>query len=140
MPEMNPYLNFPGNTEEAFNHYKSVFGGEFINIQRYSDTPHGPQLPEAERNKIMHMALPISKASVLMGTDLLESMGQTITVGNNMHIAIETDSEEQADRFFAGLSDGGTTTLAMQKMFWGAYFGMCRDRFGVLWMVSFTSN
>ena len=139
MPEMNPYLNFPGNTEEAFNLYKSVFGGEFINVQRYSDTPHGPQLPEAERNKIMHMALPISKASVLMGTDLLESMGQTVTVGNNMHIAIETDSKEQADRFFEGLSAGGTVTLKMEKMFWGAYFGMCRDRFGVLWMVSFTS-
>ena len=139
MPEMNPYLNFPGNTEEAFNLYKSVFGGEFINVQRYSDTPHGPQLPEAERNKIMHMALPISKASVLMGTDLLESMGQMVTVGNNMHIAIETDSEEQADRFFEGLSEGGTVTLKMEKMFWGAYFGMCRDRFGVLWMVSFTS-
>lgn len=136
---MNPYLNFPGNTEEAFNLYKSVFGGEFINVQRYSDTPHGPQLPEAERNKIMHMALPISKASVLMGTDLLESMGQMVTVGNNMHIAIETDSEEQADRFFEGLSEGGTVTLKMEKMFWGAYFGMCRDRFGVLWMVSFTS-
>lgn len=140
MPSLNPYLNFAGNTEQAFNFYKSVFGGEFIALQRFSDIPpdpNSPKIPEKEKNKIMHVALPIGKGNVLMGTDTLESLGQKLEVGNNMYITLQPDSREEADKLFNGLSAGGKVEMPMQDMFWGAYYGAFRDRFGIQWMINY---
>ena len=112
MPTINPYLNFRGNTEEAFNFYKSVFGGEFIGgITRFSDTPEADKLPENEKDKVMHIALPLGGGNMIMGTDALESMNQTVEQGNNFYISIQADSREQADKFFNGLSEGGEIEL-----------------------------
>ena len=138
MKTVNPYLNFAGTTEEAFNFYKSIFGGEFLVLQRFKDTPDGAKMPAHERDKIMHVALPLGKNGViLMATDTLESMGQKLTYGNNSHLAVDAESEKEADTLFNSLAAGGTTVMPMEKMFWGSYFGMCVDRFGVQWMVSF---
>lgn len=140
MKTVNPYLNFPGNAEEAFNFYKSVFGGEFAVVQRFKDTPEADRVPEDLKEKLMHIALPIGKGNVLMATDALESMGHKVTAGTNFHLSISADSEEEANKLFAGLSDGGKVTVPLAKMFWGAYFGMCTDNFGVQWMVSHDPN
>ncbi|HTI10347.1 MAG TPA: VOC family protein [Puia sp.] len=137
MAAVNAYLNFQGNTEEAFNFYKSVFGGEFVTLQRFKDTPHGDQMSAEDREKIMHVALPIGQNTLLMGTDTLESMGQSVTFGDNIQLAVAPDSEADADRIFNGLSTGGTVTMPMEKAFWGAYFGMLKDKFGILWMVNY---
>jgi PhnB protein len=140
MTALNPYLNFNGNTEEAFNFYKSIFGGEFIGgVRRFRDTPEGSRLPEHEQDKVMHIALPFGKGNMLMGTDALESMGYALQMGNNFHLTIQTESKEEADKLFNGLSDGGKTTMPMQDMFWGDYFGMLVDKFGVQWMVSYST-
>ncbi len=140
MAAFNFYLNFPGTTEAAFNFYKSVFGGEFFMIQRFKDTPEASRLSGDELEKIMHMSLPLPGGAVLMATDALESMGHPLTVGNNFHISISTKSKEEADIFFAGLSAGGTAVMPPQDMFWGAYFGMLIDPFGIQWMVSYDAN
>jgi PhnB protein len=140
MATLNPYLNYPGNTEEAFNFYKSVFGGEFFTVQRFKDTPEAGRIPEHEKNKIMHIALPIGKGNVLMGTDALESMGHKLTVGNNFYITIEPDTKEEAERIFNGLSAGGKVEQPLADAFWGAYFGMFRDKFGIQWMVNYTKK
>ena len=139
MPSLNPYLNFNGNTEEAFKFYQSVFGGE-LSIQRFKDTPEASNMPEADRNKVMHVMLPIGKGNMLMATDALESMGQKLTVGNNFYISIDTESQQEADRLFKGLSAGGKVEMEMQKTFWGSYFGMFADKFGIQWMVSYTER
>ena len=140
MTAINPYLNFPGTTEEAFNFYKSVFGGEFAMLQRFKDTPEKDRVPAHEQNKIMHIALPIGKGTILMATDALESMGQKLTAGNNFHLSISTESEEEANTLFNALAARGSITIPLEKMFWGAYFGMCTDQFGVQWMVSYDAN
>lgn len=140
MATIQPYLNFLGNTEEAFTFYKSVFGTEFSSFQRFSDTPERDRVAEADRNKIMHVSLPIGNGSVLMGTDALESMGHTLTEGNNFSICIAADSQAEADRLFSGLSSGGKITMPLMDTFWGAYFGMFTDRFGIQWMVSYDQN
>lgn len=137
MLSINPYLNFQGNTEEAFNFYKSVFGSEFVMLQRFSDTPHGAALPEHERNKIMHVALPIGQNLILMGTDGLESMGQKVSPGNNFSLAIGPSSEAEAEDIFKKLSEGGQVTMPLEKTFWNAYFGMLKDKFGIQWMVNY---
>jgi PhnB protein len=137
MARLNPYLNFNGNTEEAFNFYKSVFGGEFAMLQRFRDTPEATKLPEQDQNKIMHVALPIGNGNVLMATDALESMGQKLSVGNNFYISVSTDSVAETDKLFNGLSAGGKIELPLQKTFWGAYFGMFRDKFGIQWMLNY---
>ena len=140
MPSVNPYLNFPGNTEEAFNFYKSVFGGEFLMVQRFKDTPESGKMPAGDHNKIMHIALPIGKGNILMATDALESMGQKLIQGNNFSLSLEADSHEDADNLFNKLSAGGKVEMAMQKTFWGAYFGMFQDKFGIQWMVSYNER
>ena len=140
MATINPYLNFPGNTEEAFNFYKSVFGGEFIVLQRFKETPEAGNVPASEQDKIMHIALPIGNGNTLMATDALESMGQTLTTGNNFSIAIQAESEEEADKLFNRISAGGQVTVPLEKAFWGDYFGMCTDKFGIQWMVNYTYN
>jgi len=129
----NVYLNFDGKTEEAFNFYKSVFGGEFTMFQRFGDMP-GEHADPSEANRIMHVSLPLGKDSILMGSDTMKI--HQLTMGNNFHISINTGSEAEADNVYGALSAGGAATMPMAKMFWGAYFGMCTDKYGVNWMVS----
>jgi PhnB protein len=140
MKTVNPYLNFNGNTEEVFNFYKSVFGGEFAMVQRFKDTPEKDKVPAQDQDKIMHIALPIGKGNVLMATDALESMGQKLKAGNNYHLSISADSQDEATHLFNGLSAGGKVMVPLAKMFWGAYFGMFTDKFGTQWMVSYDEN
>jgi len=131
------YLNFMGNAEEAFNLYKKVFKSEFSNgPMRFSDTPPQPgatALPEADRNKIMHVSLPILGGTQIMGTDMLESMGHKLVEGNNFTISLSPDTKQEADRLFKELSAGGADAVAPHDEFWG-YWGTCKDRFGIRWM------
>lgn len=140
MARVSTYFNFARNTEEAFEFYRSVFGGEFSGpIHRFADIPPAPDHPpmaEADRQLVMHVELPILGGHVLMGTDAPESMGFKVTPGNQVHINLEPDTRAEADRLFAGLSAGGEVEMPMQDMFWGAYFGSFTDRFGVRWMVN----
>jgi PhnB protein len=136
MAQINPYLNFSGNAEEAFNFYKSVFGGEFITLQRYKDIPDAAGVPAEGGEKIMHISFPIGKDSILMASDVAESMGKPFTMGNNFSLSVNADSEAEADQLFNGLAAGGKVTMPLQKTFWGAYFGMLTDRFGIQWMVN----
>jgi PhnB protein len=137
MASVHIYLNYPGNTEEAFNFYRSVLGGKFQVLQRFKDTDHGKQLPAEDQDKIMHISLPVGKGAILMATDVLESMGQTLKQGDNFSISLDTESEEEATRLFNGLSKGGQVTMALEKTFWNAYFGMFTDKFGIQWMVNY---
>jgi len=130
------YLNFQGNAEEAFNHYKQVFGGEFTTVMRFKDAPQQPGAPalsEEDQNKIAHMALPILTGIQIMGTDMLESMGHKLVEGNNFTISLGPDTKEEADKLYAGLSEGGTDSVPPHDEFWG-YWGTCKDRFGIRWM------
>ena len=145
MASINPYLNFNGNTEEAFNFYKSVFGGEFAALMRFRDFPQGEvcegmTIGENDLDKIMHISLPIGNSDVLMATDSLESMGQKLTDGNNFSISISADSREDADKLFGGLSEGGKVEMPLADAFWGDYFGMLEDKFGIRWMISYDQN
>ena len=135
MAKANTYLNFPGTSEEAFNFYKSVFGGEFIYLQRYNSMPDGDNLPEADREKIMHISLAIGEDSILMATDALESLGQNLIIGNNIYVCLTADNEEEADSLFNGLSEEGRIEMPMEKTFWGSYFGSFTDKFGIGWMI-----
>ena len=138
MATINSYLNFNGNTEEAFSFYKSVFGGEFTSLQRFKDTPDADKMPADEQEKIMHVALPIG-GNVLMGTDVPGSMTAVI-FGTNSSISVDADSEEEGNKLFNALSSGGNVMMSFEKMFWGAFFGMITDKFGVQWMVSYDPN
>ncbi len=139
MIKLNPYLNFMGLTEEAFLFYKSVFGGEFTTFQKFKDVPDLPNkenMSDHDLNKVMHVALPIGD-NVLMATDALESMGHRLTVGNNISLSIHPDTRTEADRLFGALkADGGKMEMPMMEMFWGDYFGMVDDKFGVKWMIN----
>lgn len=142
MKTVNPYLTFNGTCEEAFNFYKSVFGGEFGHLGRFSDIPESEDMEpmtKAEGNRIMHVSLPISKETILMGSDSHPKFGD-VTSGSNMSIAIGADSKEEADKLFTGLSKGGKITMPIADTFWGDYFGMFTDKFGFEWMVSFDKN
>jgi PhnB protein len=139
MASVSTYLNFPRSTEEAFNYYKSVFGTEFAEdgIMRFKDIPPSeefPPLPEADKNLVMHVSLPILGGHYLMGTDAPESMGFKIKFGNNMYINISPDTRKETKRLFEALSDGGLVEQELQVMFWGDYYGSCKDKFGVEWM------
>lgn len=144
MATVSTYLNFNGNTEEAFTFYKDVFGTEFLgDPARMGDVPVGPgdsKPSEHDANLIMNIALPIIGGHILMGTDATESMGFSISQGNNVYICIDPDTREEADSLFAALSDGGTVNMPMQDMFWGDYFGELVDKFGVQWMINFTDK
>ena len=140
MAAINPYLSFNGKAEEAFNFYKSVFGGELASFMRWKDNPQCADFSERDREQIMHVALPIGKGNVLMGSDSPESMGQKLTEGNNFRIAIAPDSKEEADRLFKDLSAGGKVEMPLQDMFWGGYYGAFSDKFGVQWMVNYDKN
>lgn len=141
MSSVSIYLNFQGNTEEAFNFYKRVFGTEFsAPISRMKDVPAQPgmpPLPENEKNAVMHVALPILGGVQIMGTDMLESMGHKLKIGNNTTICLTPDSKEETDKLFKALSDGGSEMVAPQDMFWGAYWGVCLDKYGVRWMFNY---
>ena len=139
MIKLNPYLNFAGNTEEAFKFYKSIFGGEFTDFVRFKDMPmEGVDLSEEEGNKIMHLALPIGKDDVLMASDTLESLGQKLELGNNCLISIQPESKEEADRIFNALAAGGTIEMPIEDQIWDAYYGSVEDKFGVQWMVNYS--
>ncbi|HEX8738291.1 MAG TPA: VOC family protein [Pyrinomonadaceae bacterium] len=145
MATINPYLNFKGNTEEAFNFYKSVFGGEFAALMRFKDVSaqegcDGMTVAENEQEKIMHIALPVGNGNVLMATDVLESHSQNFTVGDNISLSLSAESKEEADRLFNALSEGGSNIMPLADAFWGAYFGMAQDKFGIRWMVSYDYN
>ena len=137
MTKVNVYLNFAGNTEEAFNFYESVFGGE-LNIVRFKDMPmEGVSIPEADQNKVMHTSLPIGGDAVLMASDALESLGQKLIQGNNYYVSVHPDSKAEADRLFGALSAGGSIEMPIADQPWGDYYGAFEDKFGVHWMVIF---
>ena len=140
MAQINPHINFNGNAEEAFNFYKSVFGGEFAKIMRFKDlaTAEFP-VTEHEANKIMHIALPIGK-NILMANDVPEIMGRTNENENRSKIVISAESKEEADKLFNGLSVGGQIEMPISDSPWGSYFGMFRDKYGIEWMVDFDQN
>lgn len=138
MAQINPYIHFNGNAEEAFNFYKSVFGGEFAMIVRFKDMASEEfPIPENEAEKIMHIALPIGKHSILMGSDTPESMGKHNEKENRSKISIGAESKEEADHLFNGLSQGGQVEMPIGDSPWGSYFGMLRDKYGFEWMVDF---
>jgi PhnB protein len=135
---INPYLTFTGNCEEAFDFYKSVFGGKFGYVGRFKEMPpqEGHEMSEELGNKIMHISLPISKETVLMGSDTAEGFGPPTIVGNNFSISINAPSNKEADRLYNALAAGGSAFMPMSNTFWGSYFGMLTDKFGINWMVS----
>jgi PhnB protein len=138
MPRVSTYLNFMGNTEEAFNFYKSVFATDFpAPLMRMGDMPAAPGAPElsdAEKNMVMHVELPILAGHVLMGTDMLESMGHERRLGNNVTLNLELEDRGETERLFELLSDGGSDLFGLADMPWGAYWGTCADRYGTRWM------
>jgi len=139
MATINPYLTFNGNCEDAFAFYKLVFGGEFSYVGRFKDMPpmEGMNVPQAEGDKIMHVSLPISKETTLMGSDSSEAFGKATIAGNNFSISINADSKAEADKLFSAVSAGGNITMPLADTFWGSYFGMCVDKFGIAWMMSY---
>lgn len=141
MARINVYLNFEGNCLEAFEFYKSVFGGEFPYVGKFSDMPPSEEYPvsEADKNKIMHISLPISQETVLMGSDVIggNCAGGKFVKGNNIQLSVNAGSREEAEKLFNGLSAGGEVTMPLQDTFWGAYFGMWTDKFGISWMVNY---
>lgn len=141
MASINPYIHFNGNCEEAFNFYKSVFGGEFAMVSRFKDipNPHNPNA-EVEADKIMHVALPIGKASILMGSDTPSFMGTHNLNENRSKISISAESKEEADKIFNGLSIGGSVEMPIGDSPWGSYFGMLRDKYGIEWMVDYDAK
>lgn len=140
MARVNTYLNFQGQAEEAFGFYASVFGTEITMLTRFGDMPAaGPgELSDVERGLVMHAELPIISGHLLMATDMIESMGQRTRIGNNTTLCLDVDSRDDADRFYAALSEGGSDGSPMADMPWGAYWGVTLDRFGIRWMVNHT--
>lgn len=139
MTQVHPYLNFDGNAQEAFDFYRSVFGGDFAAVHRIGNAPGTEGLPEEEKNRLMHIALPIGGGTMLMASDIVPSMGHTLTPGNNAHISLHPDTREEADRLFNGLSAGGRIDMPIQDTFWGAYFGSFADKYGIQWMINHTT-
>jgi PhnB protein len=141
MASVSTYLNFDGTTEEAFNFYKKVFGTEFLEggFMRFKDIPpsdNAPSIPETDQNLVMHVSLPILGGHLLMGNDASESMGFKLKMGNNIYINLQPDTRDETRRLFKALSDGGTVEQDLQEMFWGDYYGSCRDKFGIQWMLN----
>jgi len=144
MAHVSTYLNFPRSTEQAFQFYKSVFRSDFTGpILRFKDIPpdpNSPPLEEADKNLVMHVELPILGGHVLMGTDAPESMGFSLTQGNNIYINLEPDTRPETNRLFKELSEGGKIEMPLQEMFWGGYFGSITDKFGIRWMFNCASK
>ncbi|MDM1368805.1 VOC family protein [Myroides marinus] len=141
MATTNTYLTFDGNCEEAFNFYKSVFGGEFVYLVRFDSIPDSPEYVTSveDKHKIMHVSLPIGQ-SILMGSDITSSTPMQLVMGNNFSISISADSKEEADTLFAKISAGGIVTMPIADAFWGDYFGMAIDKYGIQWMVNFNTE
>jgi PhnB protein len=140
MAKINPYLNFDGTAEEAFNFYKTIFGGEFKgSINRMGDAPGMEGLSAEERNRVMHIALPIG-GDLLMASDIIPSMGHKLIKGNNNYVSIFPESKEEADRLFNGLSAGGNIEMPLEDTFWGAYYGSFQDKFGIHWMINYVNS
>lgn len=144
MASVSIYLNFQGNAKEAFEFYKSVFGTEysspFMYMRDIPADPNMPPLPEKEKDAVMHVALPILGGTQIMGTDMLESMGHKLVVGNNTTINLEPDTREETERLYNALSEGATECAPLSDQFWGAYWGVCLDRFGIRWMFNHYTN
>lgn len=144
MSKVSIYLNFNRTTEEAFMFYKSVLGGEFQGgISRMGDVPPAPDmlvLSEADKNLVMHVALPIFDHMVLMGTDIIESMGHSLTQGNSVYINLMPDTRGETERIFDAFKVGGVVEMPLQEMFWGDYYGSLTDSFGVKWMFNCSSK
>lgn len=141
MTTVNTYLTFNGNCEEAFNFYKTSFGGEFTVLSKFNEMPEDPnvKLNEADLDKVMHITLPIGN-TILMGSDVGGEWADNYTFGNNFSISINTDSVTEADRLFEELSIGGQVMMLMNETFWGSYFGMLTDKYGIQWMISFDTT
>lgn len=144
MIKVSTYLNFTRNTEEVFNFYRSIFGGQFgNNLMRFGDMPKtadSPKVAESDMSLIIHIELTLPGGHILMGTDAPESMGFNLVTGNNIHISIEPDTKAETTRLFKALSDGGKITMDLQNMFWGGYYGACTDKFGIQWMFNFNDK
>ncbi len=134
--DLNTYLNFRGNCREAFEFYRSVFGGDFLIMSSFREAPPGTEIAEDELDNVMHVSLPVGD-SMLMGSDMPTGFGPPIVPGNNFSVTIGADSREQTDDLFAKLSEGGRVTMPLEDMFWGDYFGSCTDKFGINWQISF---
>lgn len=139
MATVNVYLTFNGNCKEAFDFYKSVFGGDYPYVGTFGEMPptEGKTMPEADKDKIMHISLPISKETILMGSDTGGEWAAHFNQGNNVSLSINTESRAEAEKMFNGLSAGGQVTMPLADTFWGAYFGMWTDKFGINWMVNY---
>ena len=138
MAQINPFIHFNGNAEEAFTFYKGIFGGDFISLIRFKELSiENHTVSEQEAEKIMHIELPIGKQSVLMGSDTPKELGQHNERETRSKIHLRAESKEEAEHLFNGLSNGGEIEFPIQDAPWGAYFVMLRDRFGIEWMVDF---
>ncbi len=141
MKSANPYLNFFGNTEEAFNFYKSVFGGEFDTLVRFKDFGENAMgVSENDLNKIAHISLPLGNGITLMGNDVVESMGKPLTIGNNVYITLEPESLEEAEKLFNDLSSSGKVEMPLQKTEWAEKFASIIDKYGMQWMIDYPGN
>jgi PhnB protein len=139
MTKLHSYLNFAGNAEEAFDFYRSVFGGEFSSVVHFKDLPvEGVSIPKEDENKILHIGLPIGEGEVLMASDTLTSLGQELVPGNNVYVSVHPDSRAEADRIFNALSAGGEIEMPIGDQAWGDYYGAFKDKFGVMWMVNYS--
>lgn len=136
---LNVYLTFDGNCRAAFDFYKSVFGGDFVVCQTFGDGPPDMGVTGAEKDHIMHVSLPVG-SSTLMGSDTTGESAGTLSIGTNFSISIDGESKEHCDDLFGKLTDSGEVTMPLQETFWGSYFGMCRDQFGINWMLSFETG
>ena len=137
MTRLQPYLNFDGTAEEAFDFYKSVFGGEFSSLVRFKDFPmEGVEIAADEQDRILHIALPVGDGNILMASDVLGSLGQQLVEGNNTYVSVHPESREEADRIFSGLAKGAEVEMPIGDAPWGDYYGALKDRFGIQWMVN----
>lgn len=137
MNTATPYLNFPGTCEEAFTHYRSIFGGEFGMISRFSEMPAEIPVPENYGDKVMHMTLMVDGNAMLMGSDAPDGFGPPYAVGNHIHLSLGADSEADARRVFEALSQGGQVAMPLEATFWAKLFGMVTDRYGIGWMIGY---
>jgi PhnB protein len=134
----NPYLHFEGKTEEAMRFYKSALGGDFTIFQRYKDIPGGEKMSPEDQEKMMHVSLTTGNGVTIMASDSVKPMGDDIVFGNHIHICLQAESEAEVDKLFSGLSKNGQVQMPPNKTFWGAYFAMCKDPFGVQWMINYS--
>ncbi|HEY0680210.1 MAG TPA: VOC family protein [Chitinophagaceae bacterium] len=138
MLSTNPYLIFNGTAESAMNFYRSVFGGEFTGFQRYKDIPGGEKMKPDDQQKMLHVTLTTDKGVAFMASDSVDSKGDDLTFGNNHHICIQAESEQEVDKIYEGLVKDGKSEMPPNKTFWGAYFAMCTDKFGFKWMINYS--